>query len=309
MYMQYTKVDRAYYYRGDASSFGLFNDEAGFCTYAAQAFHLYAKFMETPNILSGGDDFTSGITTLAAKNNSGNTINILAANYEIVKDFVTTNNPTESPLYRQHYVDGNRQINQLTDSWSLNEWFGGIDPTTITPNNAVTQKPTVAQIPIEAALKASSRQYTESQNGAVFNINNIKYGSYKLHAWRIKEGNKLDSMTPTEISDQVTHTLSGSTLTLTDQGATKSTVTLYTLVFDENVPLPTPSPAPATHHKTKIVSTETVNITKSFTSLMLLLPDKPLLTKGKIIKSHSIKMDLVTSHQHDVRKDSYLQIV
>lgn len=43
IYMQYTKVDLAHYYRGDASSFGLFNDEPGFCTYAGQAFSLYSK--------------------------------------------------------------------------------------------------------------------------------------------------------------------------------------------------------------------------------------------------------------------------
>ncbi|OUI77849.1 glycoside hydrolase family 39, partial [Commensalibacter intestini] len=58
--MQYCKTDKAYYYRGDASSFGMFNDNPQpnnkayktFCTYAAQSFNLFTRLFETPYILN-----------------------------------------------------------------------------------------------------------------------------------------------------------------------------------------------------------------------------------------------------------------
>lgn len=92
MYMQHGKVDRAYYYRGDASSFGLFNDEPGYCTPAAQAFHLYHKLMsETANILVDDQNFDTGLTTMACINDAGDQINVLAANYFVTHDYVNEN--------------------------------------------------------------------------------------------------------------------------------------------------------------------------------------------------------------------------
>lgn len=178
IYMQYTKVDLAHYYRGDASSFGLFNDEPGFCTYAGQAFSLYSKMFETPNLLTGDKDFSTGLTVLACDNDQDNLINVLAANYIVERDFSTENPPRESPIYKQHYVDGNRSINQLTDSWSLHEWFGDINPNTINPDNVVTQNNPVQQLPGHGSLSAKTRNYTESNTGLNIQINNVGYTAY-----------------------------------------------------------------------------------------------------------------------------------
>ncbi|MDF7674320.1 glycoside hydrolase family 39 [Acetobacteraceae bacterium ESL0709] len=232
IYMNYTKVDKSYYYRGDASSFGLFNNEPGFCSYAAQGFYLYSKLFETPNILAGGQDFSSGISLIAGKNDANNQINVLVANYEVDMRNTRQTPPTSSPLYAQHYVDGNRQISQLTDQWSLNEWFGGVNPNTINPNNAVTQKQTVTQLPTNGSVNARTRDYTASSQGVQFSINNISQQNFRLSAWRVKEGGELYAMTPADVSSSVAVVHNGTTVTITDPGATKSTVTLYTLHID-----------------------------------------------------------------------------
>lgn len=244
IYMQYTKVDLAHYYRGDASSFGLFNNEPGFCTHAGQAFSLYSKMFETPNILSGNTDFSTGLTVLACDNDQGNQMNILAANYVVDRDFSSQNPPKESPIYRQHYVDGNRSINQLTDPWSLHEWFGDIDPNTLHPDNAVTQNSQVQQLPTHGDLSAKPRNYGESNTGVTVKINNIGYTSCTLKAYRIKEGGALHSALPEEVTGEVNYTVSNNTLMITDNGATKSTVTLYSISFDNSKPNPDPNPDP-----------------------------------------------------------------
>ncbi|WP_235592705.1 GH39 family glycosyl hydrolase [Photorhabdus laumondii] len=144
IYMQYIKVDRSYYYRGDGSSFGLFNNQPNpenpsvknFCTYSAQSFYLFAKMFETPYILSGNKDFSTGLTVLAAENTEGNKINILAANYKVDKS-LADGNAAPDYLYQQYYLDTSRTLNQLTDTGSKNKWFGGVDPTTVRVDNAV----------------------------------------------------------------------------------------------------------------------------------------------------------------------------
>ncbi|MFI8416379.1 GH39 family glycosyl hydrolase [Serratia sp. NPDC078593] len=241
IYMQYTKVDMAHYYRGDASSFGLFNNEPGFCTYAGQAFALYAKMFETPYILQGDKDFSSGLTVLACENDQGNKINILAANYVVDRDFSTQNPPKESPIYQQHYVDGNRPISQLTDAWSLSEWFGDVDPNTINPDNVVTQNTTVNQLPVHGSLPRRPRNYSASNAGLSLTINNVDFTSCTLKAYRIKEGGTLSAVLPEDVSSEISYNMINNTLTLSDRGATKSTVTLYSieLTNDGN---PTPPP-------------------------------------------------------------------
>ncbi|KER04127.1 GH39 family glycosyl hydrolase, partial [Photorhabdus temperata] len=131
IYMQYTKADRAYYYRGDGLSFGLFNNQISpknpsiknFCTYSAQSFYLFSRMFETPYILSGNKDFSTGLTVLVTENAEGNKINILAANYKVDKNFADGNSAPDY-LYQQYYLDTSRTLNQLTDTWSKNKWFG-----------------------------------------------------------------------------------------------------------------------------------------------------------------------------------------
>lgn len=243
IYMNHTRCDKAYYYRGDASSFGLFNKQEGFCTYSAQAFHLYNQMFETPLLLNGPTDFSSGLTTLAGINPTGNKINVLAANYEVNMSLVV-DTPNQYPAYPQYYVDGNRQVSQLTDEWSLNKWFMGTDPRTIYPNNSVWQHPVVTQLPNYGDLKPRPRNYTNSRQGLQFSIQNVNSSAFTVKAWRIKEGGPLWRMTPEEVSSEVTSWRNGNTITVFDPRAVSSTVTLYSIIFDNNRPITVPNPTP-----------------------------------------------------------------
>ncbi|WP_086632554.1 GH39 family glycosyl hydrolase, partial [Commensalibacter intestini] len=244
MYMQYCKTDRAHYYRADASSFGLFNDNPqpnntaskSFCSYAGQSFGLFSKLLdETPYILNQTNDFTTGLTTLATENAAGNKMNILAANYKVDLDFTLAKTPP-TVAYQQYYLDANRTTDQLNDDWSKNEWFGGKDPNTLTYNNTVTQNPAVentSQYGADGELTARPRNYTQSNAGAGLTINNIasKHKAYTITVYRIKEGGRLDRMTPEEVTSSISAYMSNGTLSITDTGATLSTVTLYSIEF------------------------------------------------------------------------------
>ncbi|KER04141.1 glycoside hydrolase family 39 [Photorhabdus temperata] len=236
IYMQYMKIDRAYYYRGDGLSFGLFNDQSSpknphiknFCTYSAQSFSLFARMFETPYILSGNKDFSTGLTVLATENESGNKINILAANYKVDRSLADGNSAPDY-LYQQYYLDTSRSLNKLTDIWSKNKWFGGVDPTTIHPDNAVVQYEVINKIPDDNMLRAKNRNYIDSDQGITVVINHIGYKKFKVKAYRIQEGGTLEQMTPPEVTSQITVSISNNKLTLVDEMAKPSTVTLYSL--------------------------------------------------------------------------------
>ncbi|WP_200862533.1 hypothetical protein [Photorhabdus temperata] len=59
-------------------------------------------------------------------------------------------------------MDTSRTLNQLTDTWSKNKWFGGIDPTIIHSDNVVVQHDPVQKLPDDTLLRAKSRDYTNS---------------------------------------------------------------------------------------------------------------------------------------------------
>lgn len=251
-YMQYTKVDKANYYRADAATFGLFNDQnnpnapgyKNFCTYAAQSFNLFNRMFETPYILKSQRDFSSGLTVIAAENGAKDKIGILAANYKVDADFPKGETPpTESPMYQQHYLDTNRTMNQLNDDWSKNEWFGGADPNTLTARNTVTQNQPASQLPVYGHLSAKPRNYTESDNGLTVELQNIGYKTAKVTAYRIKEWGALDKLTPPDVSAQIQVSVINNTLTLTDSGATASTVTFYSVALSDEGGGVTPPPS------------------------------------------------------------------
>ncbi|ETS33045.1 glycoside hydrolase family 39 [Photorhabdus temperata] len=241
IYMQYTKADRAYYYRGDGLSFGLFNNQSSpknpcvknCCTYSAQSFYLFSRMFETPYILSGNKDFSTGLTVLAAENAEGNKVNILAANYKVDKSFADSNSAPDY-LYQQYYLDTSRSLNQLTDTWSKNKWFGGVDPTTMNSDNMVVQHDPVQKLPDDNLLRAKSRDYTNSDQGVTVVINHIGYKKFKVKAYRIKEGGGLEKISPPEVTNQINVSISNNKLTLVDKGATPSTVTLYSLEFSHH---------------------------------------------------------------------------
>ncbi|SFN20321.1 Glycosyl hydrolases family 39 [Izhakiella capsodis] len=236
-YMQYCKVDKAYFYRGDALSFGLFNDNPNpvnknfksFCTYAAQAFNLYARMFETPYILQQEKNFGTGITILACENAAGNKINILVSNFHVDNNFSNPNlKPAETDVYKQHYLDTNRTLDQLTDEWSLNEWFGGVNPNNIKPDNVIKNTNLVPNPPVYGKLAAHSRNYSESDNGLSLTIKNIGYNNISITAFRIEEGGDLSSMSPPTRTLPAVR-IASNDLTLTDDSIITSTVTLYTI--------------------------------------------------------------------------------
>ncbi|MBS9437292.1 glycoside hydrolase family 39 [Photorhabdus noenieputensis] len=241
IYMQYIKADKAYYYRGDGLSFGLFNNQPNpknpsvknFCTYSAQSFYLFARMFETPYILSGNKDFSTGLTVLAAENTEGNKINILAANYKVDKS-LADGNAAPDYLYQQYYLDASRSLNQLTDAWSKNKWFGGVDPTTIHVDNAVLQHEPVKPFPGNNMLRAKNRDYTDSDQGVTVVINHIGYKKFRVKAFRIQEGGSLAQMTPPEVTNQINVSIANNKLTLVDKGAKPATVTLYSLELENN---------------------------------------------------------------------------
>ncbi|WP_271827355.1 hypothetical protein [Commensalibacter communis] len=239
--MQYCKVNRAYYYRGGGSSFGLFNDQSNptnpahknFCNYAAQCFNLFTRMFETPYLLTQDNDFSTGLTTLVGENEAGNKINILAANYEIDLVFGNPLMSPEGPLNQQYYLDTNRTVNQLNDDWSKEHWFGGIDPNTVIYNNLVHQRPYVSRTPLTVFPPRREQNNTLSRTGLNITIRNIanSFRNYKITAYRIKEGGRLDRMIPEEETTSISSSFSNGVLNITDRGALPSTVTLYTIDF------------------------------------------------------------------------------
>ena len=289
MYMQYTKVDKSNYYRGDGATFGLFNDQnnpsapgsKNFCTYAGQSFNLFSRMFETPYMLKGSKDFSTGLTVIAGENESRNKVNILAANYKIDTNFPKGETaPTESPMYQQYHLDTNRTMSQLNDEWSKNEWFGGVDPNTLTARNDVTQNKTVTQLPVYGNLRAKPRTYTESDQGLTVTIQNIGYKNATVTAYRIKEWGSLASITPPDVSSQIQVSISNNVLTLTDTRATPSTVTFYSLDLNDedsggNVPVPNVLEYSLTFDFRSLPNR---NFTASFAAI---LPDNYLFEAGK----------------------------
>lgn len=275
-YMQYCKVDKSYFYRGDALPFGIFNDNPNpanknfktFCTYAGQAFNLFSRIFETPYILQQDKSFNTGLTILPCIDSSGRKLNILASNYKVDKSFTDGNKaPSESSIYQQYYLDCNRDINQLTDEWSINEWFGGINPTTITGDNVVNQNNTVSQIPNSGQPQPVARDYSNSDTGIIINIKNLVYTDAKVTVFRIRENGDLSSLQPPMVNNEVTSSVKDGILTINDPYAVNSTVTLYSIELNNKNPV-TPIPNPPTNGKkyTKVM-------TRSDNTLIDFLPD------------------------------------
>lgn len=278
IYMQACKVDRAYYYRGDALSFGLFNDAPNptdtryksFCTYAAQAFALFNQIKQTPILLRTTDTDDTGISLLAGR--CGDKLNILVANFRIDPSLSRADTaPSNGKLYQQHYVDSGRDISEITDDWSVQHYFAGMQPSSLSNNNVVTQHNTVRQLPTNGDYPTRRRNYDASSNGVTLNIQNMPSAVASFEARRIVEGGELGSMLPpittTPIAQQ-----QGSTYSIIDREATEDTVTLYTLTLADgtNAPPPVPSPTPTEP------SRGSFTVSKKLTNVMLIRFDQIL---------------------------------
>lgn len=251
IYMQRCKVDKAYYYRGDGSSFGLFNDNPNpadpkykaFCTYSAQAFHLFSKMFDTPSLLAATNTLATGLSVLAGRKDRR--INIIVANHRV--DASLSNGDAAPPngvFYAQYYLDSGRTIAAITDGYSIEHWFGGRNPAGLYNNNQMTPHATADQLPVKGSLRAWARNYAASQGGVELEINGLDRAFSSLKAYRIKQGGALGGMLPREVTGEVGVTNNGTSLILRDANATEYTVTLFCIELGNAAPLPTPTPAP-----------------------------------------------------------------
>lgn len=202
-------VDKAYYYRGDGAEFGLFNDQntnngAGknFATYAAQAFWLYNAFAAQralPIVKNTNTDKT-GITATGAKNQAGNQIQILLANYKVASDLVGNDNRDKLPggvsLYGQFYIDSNIAAQSI----DANRWYG----TTLVPprnNNKFTYNGgEIPRGPFSSnqnnQLAADSADYSNSSSGYTITVTDIPAGftKYTVAVRKVFQGSQLASL-------------------------------------------------------------------------------------------------------------------
>ncbi|SFN20285.1 Glycosyl hydrolases family 39 [Izhakiella capsodis] len=235
-YMQKCKVDKSYYYRGDGLSFGLFNDNPNpvdkryksFCTYSSQAFNLFSKMRETPVILKTNGAEDTGISMLACKSWDEKKLKILISNYKVDKDFTDGGVPPSGhDIYKQYYIDSNRSLKQLTDQWSLDEWFGGKNPNLIRPDNFVEQQAQLANPPVNGHLSAHERNYYHSDSGLITVVDNIAANNVNIAVKRIQEGKSLSSFDIKNTNYEINYILKNGQLIISDQNCTESTVTLY----------------------------------------------------------------------------------
>lgn len=233
--MQFTTIDKAYYYRADGSSFGLFNrakknnnsTALAYCSYAAQTFKLFAMMLETPNIIRCSRINGTGLSIMPAR--SDKKINILVANYKINSDLHNSAIAPSSGFYEQYCVNADRSFSQLNDMESREKYFGGKDPATLYCNNQVDE--VAAETSFESHISPNYKYYSDSEGGVTINLYGIQEKIQKMSVYRIYEGGDLSKLQPEEIDSDSLLSQSKDALTITDPGAVEYTVTLYSLLL------------------------------------------------------------------------------
>lgn len=234
--MNKCRVDHADFYRGDAGAFGLFNDAnnpaapnaKSYCSYVAQAFKLYQEMLDTPQLISTSDSGRTGISILAGS--SDKEIKILVANYRVNPSLADMHSPPLGNIYySQQYVDSGRSLAQLSDDWSKEHWFGGVDPTAQHNNNFVPQQPWVNTLHSSSPYPIRTRDYTQSAGGVSLIISDLKGRVKTVTAHRLFEGGNLGSMMPPEVTREIRRLYDGNDLRIDDANARESTVTLHTI--------------------------------------------------------------------------------
>lgn len=233
IYMQTTSISKAHYYRGDALPFGLFNNntEAGY-THAVQAFWILSQLRETPVVLSATNTEKTGIALLALTNENRSVINIVVANYHVdpmmpLAEYL----PPGLELDTQHYIDSSRPVTHMLDQYSVDRWFGGVLPDTISPANMVEQKTRNPTPPTNADLIARERDYSASNNGIQIILRDMGTSVIQegCSVRRVFSGGSLDTLSPPVVTEEVLLVSVEKDLILTDQKAKPSTVTVYRL--------------------------------------------------------------------------------
>ena len=86
IYLQDSTIDIAHFYRADAAWMGLFGLSGDYLK-PAYTFQAMGTMLATPQRLALDGADTVGLAVLAGRSSDGNTVQILASNYEIPKDY------------------------------------------------------------------------------------------------------------------------------------------------------------------------------------------------------------------------------
>lgn len=127
VYMQDAPLDRALYYRGDATSTGLL-DAAGRYRQKAYAFRAMGAMLDTPQRLSAGGGDDSGFAVLAGRAAGGKTVQVLISSYRIPGRAYSENRGYELTVTNLPWGNGEYSIQRYrvtdTESWTESESSG-----------------------------------------------------------------------------------------------------------------------------------------------------------------------------------------
>ncbi|XAO71102.1 MAG: hypothetical protein AAYR33_08890 [Acetobacteraceae bacterium] len=156
------------------------------------------------------------------------------------------------------------------NDWSVQHYFAGRQPSTLSNNNIVTQHNTVSQLPTNGRLQARTRDYNASSGGITHNIENMPWAVASFEARLIVEGGELGTLLPPITTTPVARQ-QNAIYTITDQEATEDTVTLYTSTLADGsnprppVQSPTPTePSPGSFSVSKRLSNVTLLYLNTF---------------------------------------------
>ena len=104
IYLQDASIDRAEFYRGDATWMGLFGPQRQYFK-TAYAFKAMARMLDTPERLDLTGSDTFGFAALAGRSKNGKTVQVLISNYQIPADYKGHQMPTPQDVLTLLNVD------------------------------------------------------------------------------------------------------------------------------------------------------------------------------------------------------------
>ncbi|XAO70831.1 MAG: glycoside hydrolase family 39 [Acetobacteraceae bacterium] len=249
--MNRCSVDKAYYYRGDAGFLGLFNNEPnyldpkyrGFSTAAAQAFGLYREMFGTLNFLVTPDYSSNNFYVLSGRGT--NAVNVLVAHFQKDVSLAAAASPPPGKKYfKQYYVDSGRDLNEITDDWSREHWFGGSKPS-ISRQTHYEPSSTAAHTDAPKTVKdgedlGASQPAPDSapapavmavNDGIVLNVSGLPTSTPRLEVRRIVQGGDLDAALPPVNNGGVNSQYNCSNITIYDPLDVQYKVTYYSIIW------------------------------------------------------------------------------
>lgn len=200
--MQEGGVDAAFYYRADAGPLGIIaQDNSGSVqlTYPCQAFYLFNQMFETPQILfSAYTAFNpyqvDNFCFMIGKNEAGNRYKCLVSTYINDSSYFINQNLRAPQNFLEYYIDSSRSIDEFNDTYSVDKWFGGVNPNNLKQGMA---DPSTYIVNRGFGNDEKSYSYPFTFNGinsigTKCNFSRIK----ELNSYVIKQGGSLYSIVP-----------------------------------------------------------------------------------------------------------------